>query len=119
MLDVHSLREVAPPSMDGDVKLPPLSLLLSTYTLKDCSNGRCSPVEALRETTVLPTSGEWVMKEIPVNIPCDFHVAVMFNVSEVVPSTTQSAALRLSVLGDPGLEVWRLEGNCTAQLFEV
>lgn len=119
MLDVASLHEVTPPSIDGELKLLPLSLLLATYSLKDCPTDHHSPRRVVQERTILPADAEWIMKEIPVAIPCGFNATIFYNVCKVLSESLVAAALRLSILGDPGEEMWRLEGNCSSGPFQV
>ena len=52
------------------------------------------------------------MRQIPVDILCDYVVPLSFNVSNVVMEQTERVALRLGILGKPGLQEWQISYTC-------
>ena len=71
-----------------------------------------TPSNTLRRVSVLPMNSLWVMRQIPVDIPCYYEVPLSFNVSSVVMEQTERVALRLSILGKPGLQEWQISYTC-------
>ena len=76
----------------------------------------CFPVDTpkniVRRVSVLPMNSLWIMRQIPVDIPCHYVVPLNFNVSNVVMEQTDRVALRLGILGTPGLQEWQINYTC-------
>ena len=106
---LHSLI----PQGNGFTKLSSLQTSKSLFS-RALPNGTCrGDFKVWKKITALPVNVSSVMMEIPVSIPCNYTVDVVFNASNAMVEKPEQVSLHLSILGEPAKEEWKIVFLCT------
>lgn len=71
-----------------------------------------------RKTTVFPKDSTWVMKQIPIEIPCNYTLSIDFDIQQVLHQKPVQVDLQFGILGEPGTEVWRVHFTCSKYFLQ-
>lgn len=109
-MDVQSLREVDIPQIqDLTMSLPSTSLVTLSYTLKMPYHFTTNTVSFVH---YYPTSSEAIMVSMPINIGCNYHLPISYNMNNSEQLSAKEALIRFGVLGPAENYTWNITTTC-------
>lgn len=110
LMDVHSLRDVAPPSWPtGAMELPGRSLTVVTFQLS--TPQPFVPEQTQQQVTVYPTDYRTVM--VPIQEGQTFTITVSLQVPLTLGFSPSATLVQFGVLGPPGRDQWKGVADCS------
>lgn len=109
-MDVQSLREVDVPRLpDITMSLPSTSLVTLTYTLKTSDHPTANTISFLY---YYPKTPKEIMVTMPVDIGCNYHLLVSYDLSKANHLSAKEALIRFGVLGPAENYTWNIRVTC-------
>ena len=109
-MDVQSLHEVDVPHIpDLTMSLPSTSLVTLSYTLKMAYHFTTDTVSFVHH---YPISSEEIMVTMPINIGCNYHLPISYNMNNSDKLSAKEALIRFGVLGPAENYTWNITTTC-------
>lgn len=110
LMDVHSLRDVTPPSWPtGAMELPGRSLAVVTFQLS--TPQPFVPEQTQQQVTVYPLDYRTVM--VPIQEGQPFNISVSLQVPLMLGFSPSATLVQFGVLGPPGQDQWKGVADCS------